>query len=149
MNDDPTSRVRRDIGGWISGGCAPVPGAYDGGMDDLIAFVNARLDEDEAIARATIEPRRWHRDSDGNVQDEDARGGGNAYIACGPYGRGLADADAEHIIRHDPARVLREVAAKRALVHRHAAERHEDCDTLRTLATVWSDHPDYRAGWKP
>ena len=23
------------------------------------------------------------------------------------------------------------------------------CQTIRTLAAVWNDHPDYRAGWKP
>ena len=84
-------------------------------------------------------------------------------------------ADARHIARHDPARVLREIAAKRAIVAAHhpetpskyghdvlrcavcqtergvwAEDRHADpwpCLTLRHLAAVWSDHPDYRAEW--
>lgn len=74
--------------------------------------------------------------------------------------------DGGHIVRHDPARVLREVAAKRAILKRHARTSHgycdgcgyQDCDEpliedaeqcleLRDMASVWSDHPDYRTEW--
>src|SRR6185503_15538866 len=75
--------------------------------------------------------------------------------------------EAAHIARHDPARVLREVAALRAIlamaaeqdgydlpegVHdgRDPDERERDEDlaamlgeVVRIHAAVWSDHPDY------
>lgn len=73
-----------------------------------------------------------------------------------------------HIARHDPARVLRDCEAKRRIVDAHSFERlptdddepeaFSDCAdcwqtvpclTLRHLATVYADHPDYRDEWKP
>jgi hypothetical protein len=128
-------------------------------MDELTAFVKARLDEDEAVAMnaQNILSGRWDIDTDGNVQDEDTGGGGSAYIACGPYGGGVDEADAIHITRHDPARVLREVAAKRAILAEHSAVtrlaglteqelgflgRYREW-LLKNLAAVWSDRPDY------
>jgi hypothetical protein len=69
-----------------------------------------------------------------------------------------------HVARHDPGRVLREVAAKRAilatLTSRVQAEDSEPAtwhqvgydrarfDVLRLLAAIWSDHPDYDNEWK-
>lgn len=83
----------------------------------------------------------------------------------------------DHIIRHDPARVLREIEAKRQLVKLHGAatlragggaqyyatatvcrscepnhqfpELSWPCDTLRLLALPYADHPDYLAEWRP
>lgn len=58
-------------------------------------------------------------------------------------------------------RPLREVAAKRAILAaycEYADARYPDYDggyssamdyAVQQLATAWSDHPDYRAGWKP
>ncbi len=57
--------------------------AYD---DDIIAFIKARLDEDEAAAKAWL-----------------------------PFGNPDAAAR-EHIARQDPGRVLREVEAKREII---------------------------------
>jgi hypothetical protein len=119
---------------------------------DLVAFLNARLDEDDAAAKAWL-----------------------------PFGNPDAVAR-EHIARHDPGRVLREVAAKRAIVGLHrievrkaeitpfdpyTGERRLDqyevtceicgwssddptsaCATLRAIAAVYSHHPDYREEWK-
>lgn len=86
---------------------------------------------------------------------------------------------AGHITRHDPARVLRDVEAKRRLLHVHAREHAclnltgrgdtstvdsrpwelwEEWDTremdgvclvLRLLALPYSDHPDYDPSWSP
>lgn len=83
-------------------------------------------------------------------------------------GRLQWEADAAHIARHDPARVLREVAAKRRVLARHHAgsdgscdgcgydqeqgpwiERLEDCPELRDMASVYADRPGYREEWKP
>lgn len=71
---------------------------------------------------------------------------------------------AAHIARHDPARALREVEAKRKRLAaytaaRAAADKHGDrymagvADGLAVAvkddASAWSDHPDYRAEWAP
>jgi hypothetical protein len=67
--------------------------------------------------------------------------------------------EAQHIARHDPARVLREVAAKRAVLDAYRAERDggfggsgftEGLEfTLRHAAVAWDDHPGYREEWRP
>ena len=105
----------------------------------LVEFLTARLDEDEAAATRHL---------------DDASGAG-----WGDY----------------PARVLREVAAKRAILAEHSPtsypyddevgdesctgcglggdeeyrETINTCPTLRALASVYSDHPDYREEWRP
>jgi hypothetical protein len=85
----------------------------------------------------------------------------------------MDSAAAGHIARHDPARVLREVAAKRAILTAvdkyldpHPGQPctnednpYVDCelhsaatgrispDVLPLLASVWSDHADYDPSW--
>lgn len=78
----------------------------------------------------------------------------------------LCDVDGEHIARHDPARVLRGVEAKRKLLNDlwFAGDVAEVLDwegnliagandalngLLRTLAAEWSTHPGYRQEWSP
>ena len=71
---------------------------------------------------------------------------------------------AGHIARHDPARVLAEVDAKRrmlAIHHPYVPEPDQaclgcaggivwtDCPVLRLLALPYASHPDYRAEWRP
>ena len=73
---------------------------------------------------------------------------------------------AAHIAQHDPKRTLREVTAKRAIVADHAAlsssvwcricdpgfsnqDAYYPCRTVRIIAAVYVDHPDYRQEWKP
>jgi hypothetical protein len=141
---------------------------------DLIAFLNARLDEDEAAAK--------------DASGSDWRPGGSVWMMRAHPSEvqmvrtdaGLAvihddgspsDAEAIHIARHDPARVLREVAAKRRIVGELANEVNTiDADRdgwtgvhdrdlaadpllgevmLRTVAAIYSDHPDYRQEWAP
>ena len=48
--------------------------------------------------------------------------------------------------RWSPWRVLDECEAKRRLV---GDEWYEDPETLRILAAIYSDHPDYRDEWRP
>ena len=99
----------------------------------LAEFIAARLDEDEAAAKA---------DS----------------IYFGPYPQSVGEFEGWLVIQEE--RVLREVAAKRAILALAAVEvaygREVDYDVrdaldvvLRHLAAVWSDHPDYRQEWKP
>lgn len=76
-----------------------------------------------------------------------------------------------HIARHDPARVLREVDAKRQLLALHAVDYRErpervlgevddpfcaecvgeryPCATIRLLALPYVDRPGYREEWRP
>lgn len=84
--------------------------------------------------------------------------------AVGNFGTTLT----KHIARHDPSRVLAECEAKRQIIHQHGAgEGHEcpdgfmnsaetdphtgwenDCRTLKFLAAVYADHPDFREEWR-
>ncbi|MEW2250409.1 DUF6221 family protein [Streptomyces sp. NPDC006975] len=80
--------------------------------DDLVQFLRARLDEDEALAReAPAEP--WHI---GNAVDPTQP----CHVHTFPGARMVADRlnwlVAEHIARHDPVRVLRDVGARREIV---------------------------------
>lgn len=132
---------------------------------DLIAFLRARLDEDEAVARGTTVPLDWHQ----GPGDDDPEWVGDEMVLMWPpefhtpceqdkHWRGLTAEPAglaAHIARHDPARVLREVDAKRRIVT-EAAEYQagiygypEMKTVLRLLALPFADHPDYRQEWRP
>jgi hypothetical protein len=78
----------------------------------IVDFLNARLTEDETAAKAAG-GQAWHqydaRHEHGRIQDEDGE--------VVTYDEGApTEGQAAFIARHDPARVLREVAAKRALL---------------------------------
>ncbi len=137
-----------------------------GDPDGLIAFLMARLDEDETAAKlAAREGCAWTQGDPGQGSCAITSLGGTVV-----YDEGSPDEyQAAHIARHDPARVLREVEAKRAIVaaYEWTAARKADgggiennynfrsgqVNALETaiqcLAAAWSDHPDYRADWKP
>lgn len=139
-------------------------------MDDLVAFLRAQLDEDEALARAaTNGTGEWWWDHGygdmcndptcpyGELTDrpgpEDTHGG---TVLMDVHGYDIKEPwqGADHIARHDPARVLREVEAKQRIVDRYAWLR-EHGDTggaawvLPLLALPYADHPDYRPEWAP
>jgi hypothetical protein len=127
--------------------------------DDLVAFLRARLDEDEATARAAA-GLRWFLDSTEDSDQRSIRYTGPSTLRPGDladyYVADRVDEhDAAHIARHDPARVLREVEAKRAIVdaYENSTEGSIVWDVLgfaaTTLAAIWRDHPDYRQEWKP
>jgi Family of unknown function (DUF6221) len=116
----------------------------------LVAFLRARLDEDETAAKqaAGESPAPWAEDY-GDLKAAD----GELIVDGVGYGGAAWHLYAvEHIARHDPARVLREVEAKRAILDLYeAAAIHDDTSlgvaTLRTvvkaLAAVYRDHPDF------
>ncbi|MFC8376416.1 DUF6221 family protein [Streptomyces albidoflavus] len=137
---------------------------------DLIAFLQARLDEDEAAARAaTAGPWVESGVGDHGWGVSFSAPGSGVEADDGSQGR----ADAAHIARHDPARALAEVEAKRRVVGECAYwnERMEaeavnppkfpqpgldlglllDAmnPILRHLAAPYADHPDYREEWRP
>lgn len=143
--------------------------------DGLVQFLRDRLDEDYEVARLTLGP---------NVMARVRRGGPAPRWVPSPEGdAGIWDSDGtprvkfvwarerDHIVRHDPARVLREVEAKRRIIERHSphsmgecrtcerphwgvnicdhCERAAPCPDLRDLAAVYADHPDYLPEWRP
>ncbi|MBH5334630.1 hypothetical protein IHE55_07365 [Streptomyces pactum] len=147
---------------------------------DLLTFLHARYDEDEAAARSAGGIVEWHVPARRAVM---AEGFGEAE----PYDASLRtllerddslmpfgcvavtdhDADARFIARFDPARVVAEVEAKRALLRMY--EQPERSDALpesvnrftastqrqvldavfRRLALPYAGHPDYREEWRP
>jgi len=160
-------------------------------MTNIVEFLTARLDEDEAGALATtpvLVTGHWkvardkHADDDAPLQliqgeypDDPASEeySSTEVIAYCAYWQAEAEANLRHIARHDPARVLAEVKAKRALIKiafDHASkidgewgcchsaesikaglcedERPEDQAILRTLAELYDQHPDYDEAWR-
>ncbi|WBB73251.1 DUF6221 family protein [Micromonospora sp. WMMD1128] len=111
--------------------------------DDLVTWLRAQLDDDERAARAWL-----------------------------PLGNPTA-ADREHIARHDPARVLAEVDAKRRIIDEHEPYPQPQrmatgeilacstcgsvddspvewpCPTVRLLALPYADRAGYRDEWRP
>jgi hypothetical protein len=69
------------------------------------------------------------------------------------WGIQVSDANAAHIARWDPARVLAECEAKRLLLQREPCDDtgvgDDPCHHLRALAVPYADHPDYREEWRP
>lgn len=146
----------------------------------LAEFLLARLAEDEQVARAAsahrgpewcVEeqpPPRW---GDASPDETVLAHGKPIAVSDSDYG-GLLIVD--HIARWDPARVLAEVEAKRAIIALHPArgvqggppyrwacrccdyaptdwEGYVDypCPTLQTLASPYASHPDYDPAWAP
>jgi|tagenome__1003787_1003787.scaffolds.fasta_scaffold18636739_1 hypothetical protein len=104
------------------------------GEDDLVSFLLARLEDDEIAARTLI-------------------GSGETL----PFESSIQTSD--HASRHGPVRILREVAAKRAMVQmwqdglRARAEQFpvaglDIADAMITaLVAVHADHPDFDPDW--
>ena len=96
----------------------------------LVDFLGQRLDEDEAAARANAPVR---------------------YVGT----------NSTDLVRAEPeGRVLREVQAKRAIVALYvevdASHDRDDASATQymesaamALAAAYSDHPDFREGWRP
>jgi hypothetical protein len=137
-------------------------------VDDLVQWLGQQLDEDERIARAaTAGP--WTAMGQGVL---DPSPPSNRLGIGMAVGHAAASADynetAEHIARHDPARVLREIDAKRQIIALHhqledaqemldfcatcdATGKYPEypCTTLRLLALPYADRPGYREEWRP
>lgn len=133
-------------------------------MSDIAGFIEARLDDDERIARWVVDNNyanhsaRWTESSSGVVEvgDDDIITGDSAL--------------SRHIERWDPKRVRDEVVLKRGVME-WCVEVIGDRDlstygqfgflrddpqalavtlaveTLRLLAQPYADHPDYDPGW--
>lgn len=124
-------------------------------MTDLVRFLRDRIKEDAALAQDTY-PFRWIDDG----------------YDC----RDITAADAPHIARWSPARVLADCEIRLDLVDMHDGD-HEcpsaddncgwwqpglpvppfgdepwtiapDCPTMRLLALPYADHPDFDESWR-
>ena len=132
---------------------------------DLRAFLAARLDEDEAAAKAaTAGP--WAFEGDDPTDDELYSVHDGIVDLVGvtvAFTRDRQVANGQHMARHDPARVLREVEGKRKILAEHKAVTRLAGLTgqelgflgwyrewmLKNLAAAYADHPDYQPEWKP
>lgn len=155
--------------------------AAEAATQTLADWLSARLDEDEAVARAaTAGPWRYDAMKVNSVDRQESVFAGEAGMrattvaSTGPEDDRQSMVDAAHISRHDPARVLAEVAAKRAIVdqaygtaatidgewgccHEPAQIKRGECPStdmsvdpyLRHLASVYADHEGYREEWRP
>ena len=134
-------------------------------IDDLIVFVKARLDEDEATANANSGARPGLTIGLGDTEEH-----GPNWPDYQTYDSDDLTAANQYLDRFRPLRMLREVAAKRAIVaecesFRETAAMMRDtmtgvgpgvkagCDVLgdavQMLAAAWVDHPEYRSEWAP
>ena len=143
----------------------------------LEEFLAARLDEDEATAKAAAKVEPEDKETSGWYGHAQwVAKYGTVVDACDDdYAMMIESTDevCAHIARHDPARVLREVEAKRRRLERYLGqsgydlpdgvqegrdpdERESDQavkdaleQEVREDAAVYSDHPDYDEAWRP
>lgn len=144
-------------------------------MDDLVRWLSVQLDDDERIARA-VEDRSAPWDGQWMADGNSAVRTFNGHVLfyrhdSGPLKPGLAD----HVAEWDPARVLREVEAKRRMITDVAASSasaldmehgccHEppqilasecsqfaptDLPLLRLLASAYEARPGFKEEWRP
>jgi hypothetical protein len=133
------------------------------GVDELIAFVRTCLDDDEAtaaiISSGGYMAQTWHAGPDGPghvgvLLFAEDRVIGDPPEAVERYDEPFAiviggRAEHRHIARWDPARVLAEVEAKRAILAHH--ELHAEpfpCRTMKLLAQPYADRPGWREEWR-
>ncbi len=118
-------------------------------MDDLVRWLTAQLDADQRIAEAARGhgEGRWHHDTsypNGYVHD----GGSQPLV----YDESTpSPEEAEHIAVHDPARVLRDINAKRRTLVRCEEGMLSDVrwvvffakQTVREMALSYEGAPGY------
>lgn len=133
----------------------------------IVEFLLARVEEDEALARSAS-PGPWHVDAESTeVLAVDGIVVADGFALSGPQTR----ATTAHIARHDPARVLSECAAKRAVLglltvaEQHVADVRRSASEYRfvsaaesprdailcavqLLAAVYADHPEFDPAWR-
>lgn len=137
---------------------------------EIVEFLKACLDEDERIARAAARQRgggTWKAERDAReileIVGEQPHPGAYIPVILQPDD----DETTVHIAAHDPARVLREIEAKRRIVEQHRPVGYGGvclslchtrapgqpqtwpCLTLRLLALPYTGREGYRPEWAP
>lgn len=138
-------------------------------MNELEDFLRVRLDEDEATALGTqrCEDGRCEYGLTWSVEDGyvDELSIGIEHTSAPGF---INPGQAAHVVRYDPARALREVAAKRAILEWLQEARKDVADygiehsigfgagyfsamkdVVVRLARVYSEHPDWREDGEP
>ena len=121
----------------------------------IVDFLNARLAEDAEAAQAadggewTFKETYW-LDYNWAIENADED---TVFRAVNLWSMPAAS----HVARHDPARVLREIAAKRAIIDvwQIAEQTHDILGdgfialdrAVRTLADIYADHAEYNREW--
>lgn len=122
---------------------------------DLVEFLRARLDDDEAQALAAS-PGPWSP----NAESDEVTAVDGITVCDGfALSNNQLRATVEHIARHDPVRVLADVESTRKIVDRCEREMRSYVGTgaqaatpylvLRLLALRYASDPAYREEWKP
>ncbi|MDR3082117.1 MAG: DUF6221 family protein [Streptomyces sp.] len=128
--------------------------------DDLVQFLRDRLDEDEKVARAA--------DGDEIEASDPVRGAKFLTLRGDHHDRHVGElpsALADHIARHDPARIIAEVEMKRSIVEKYEraldnSRAHPDDlassgallalhGVVHLLAAPHANHPQFRQEWRP
>ncbi|MEU6507915.1 DUF6221 family protein [Streptomyces sp. NPDC046942] len=134
-------------------------------MTAIEAFLRARFEEEERVARDAIAGAPgavWGVMADEIEQVLISRHGATTHTPMVQFGADDPVKLLTHVARHDPDRVLRELAAKRTLTEEHTAQGdglcrtcrrgerpRSPCATLRLLAVPFADHPGYDDSWRP
>jgi hypothetical protein len=142
------------------------------GVSELTDFLKARIEEDEQTAREA-QPGPWLI---GNAVDPTQPCNVHTFPTVRKVAENLGWLDAEHIARHNPARVRRQVAAARRVLARHkpagpdryrqareelncegcgwegehadpVTENIDECPELRDLASIYEDAPGWQERW--
>jgi len=118
---------------------------------DIFDFLTGQIDEDERAARRAA----------GRTNGVWQESGSRIFCNGGMITAAWSD-DAEHIARHDPARVLAECAAKREIIAEHKPDWagpvcvrcrfiggwvESPCPTVRALASVYASRSGYQREW--
>lgn len=132
-------------------------------MDELVAWLRGVLDDDERVAKAAT-PGPWTASGDWSPSVEAGDDTVAAYKGFWEEDNGvdpecIKEADATHIARHDPAQVLADVAAKRAVLDAYTARaelasrgglinRDPLGFAVRTLASAYRHRPGWKNDWE-
>jgi hypothetical protein len=139
---------------------------------NIVEFLKARMGEDEAVARAaSAGPWTMRHGSDGTTEIMSSEPlpdlPGHFQTVTDDEGGAIPpfDGDAAHIAHFDPARTLREVAAKRAILDYceksrwarkqtgegdayHVGETDAYETVVHQLAAVYAGHPEFDPSWR-
>jgi len=121
-------------------------------MTTLTEFLERRLREDQEAAEraASVSSPRWMANNSLLMYLDEGTPPFAEALACVENYR--QDDAWEHAALHDPARVLREVLAKRTIleaVRGLLGQMYDDVEfkVLTSLAEAWRDHPDHPGEW--
>jgi hypothetical protein len=150
LDEDEAVARAATPGPWVHGNRWLIAGAmFD---DERCAYCRNGTDAPAWVGRRDINGRTMlahvHRAEEpwthGIYSEADPSGPVDVVNDTDEYGY-MDDSDAAHIARHDPARVLADVKAKRAIIGDEWSD--PGWDVLCALASAYADHPDYREEW--